>query len=192
MFFVSKPSLKVQVSMVNKTKLQKKKNLIKIPYCETLMLRRAAIKKKPFSHCVQKTFGDDLATCFCSALNTEVGPEIRCVERWLRRRGAISHSANTCCSASVTNSRVECLLSANGSLIRCTMEMGRSVCGPCCSPHQWHGFIDRAAWTPLISCDRSLGESVNLLRLLNRFLVAIYHTMDPPLPEGSPPAIYFL
>lgn len=77
-----------------------------------------------------------------------LGAEIRCVERWLRRRGAISHSANTCCSASVTNSRPECLLSVNGSLIRCTMEMGRRVCGPCCSPHQWHGFIDRAAWTP--------------------------------------------
>lgn len=90
--------------------------------------------------------------------------EIRCVERWLRRRGAISHSANTCCSASVTNSRPECLLSVNGSLIRCTMEMGRRVCGPCCSPHQWHGFIDRAAWTALISCDRSLGESINLVR----------------------------
>lgn len=66
------------------------------------------------------------------------------VERWLRQREAISHSANTCCSTSVTNSRAECLLSVNESLIRCTMEMGRRVCGPCCFLHQCLGLSQTA------------------------------------------------
>ena len=85
--------------------------------------------------------------------------ESRYVERWLRQREAISHSATACCSTSVTNSRAECLLSVNESLIRCTMEMGRRVCGPCCFLHQCPALSQAAPHEPtLIFGDRSLKE----------------------------------
>lgn len=96
---------------------------------------------------------------FSLLTDEELNIESRYVERWLRQREAISHSANTCCSTSVTNSRVECLLSVNESLIRCTMEMGRRVCGPCCFLHQCLGLSQAAQHGPApIFGDRSVRE----------------------------------
>lgn len=85
--------------------------------------------------------------------------ESKYVERWLRQREAISHSDTTCCRTSVTNSRAECLLSVNESLICCTMEMGRRVCGPCCFLHQCLVLSQAAPHeTTLIFSNRSLKE----------------------------------
>lgn len=76
---------------------------------------------------------------------------MRLVERWLGESGAISHPANPCCSTGVTNSRPKCLFSVNGSLICCTMEMGRGFCVPCCSFHQRLGFTEGSAWRRSVS-----------------------------------------
>ena len=85
--------------------------------------------------------------------------ENRYVEWWLRQRESISHSATTCCSTSGTNSRAECLLSVNESLICCTMEMGRRVCGPCCFLHQCLASSQTAPHEPtLIFSYRSLKD----------------------------------
>lgn len=87
------------------------------------------------------------------------GIENRHVEWSLRQREAIFHSSTTCCSTSVTNSRAECLLSVNESLICCTMEMGRRVCDPHCFLHQCLALSQTALHEPtLIFSNRSLKE----------------------------------
>lgn len=44
---------------------------------------------------------------------------------------------------------------------------------------------------PLISCDSSLGESINLARLLNGFPVCIHHAVDPTVSERyRPPGLF--
>lgn len=79
--------------------------------------------------------------------------------RWLRQREPISHFVTICWSASVTNSRAECLLSLNESLICCTMEMGRRVCASCCFLHQCLALSQAALHDAvLIGSNRSLKE----------------------------------
>lgn len=94
---------------------------------------------------------------------------MRLVERWLGESGAISHPANPSRSTGVTNSRPECLFSVNGSLICCTMEMGRGFCVPRCSSHQRLGFTEGSAWSRSVS--------------------GVWAGTNFPLQEGSPGSI---
>lgn len=107
------------------------------------------------------------------------------------KRGHLSFCQGLC-STSVTNSRAECLLSVNGSLILSTMEMGRRVCGPRCFLHQCLGFMDSTTWTHShLHWQESERAQTFQNCLLNCFLVYIHQALDSKLPKGTNLHEYF-
>lgn len=91
-------------------------------------------------------------------------------------REPIAHFVTICWSASVTNSRAECLLSLSESLICCTMEMGRRVCASCCFLHQCLALSQAALHDVILIGSNQSQKELKPQTFTTFSSVNIYHT----------------